>query len=77
MHTLNECAYFFYLLLRQRTMHTLWHSEYVDPTVIENVVYVENSDELHSLAQITLSGQYNRVHNVVAHFVPRNVLIPP
>ena len=41
----------------------------VDISTISNVIYIEDSPDLHIVSQITLSGQYNRVYNVVSYFI--------
>ncbi|MDE7329168.1 MAG: hypothetical protein K2N57_05440 [Clostridia bacterium] len=42
---------------------------YVDTSTLQNVIYIENALDLHIISQITLSGQYNSVYNVVSHFI--------
>ena len=38
----------------------------VDLSTLDNVIFADNSDELHVVSQITLSGKYNGVYNVVS-----------
>ena len=41
----------------------------VDLSTLSNVIYVEDSEDLYVVSQITLSGKYNRVYNVVSFFI--------
>lgn len=41
----------------------------VDISTLSNVIFIEDSDDLRIVSQITLSGKYNRVYNVVSNYI--------
>ena len=41
----------------------------LDLSTLSNVIFVEDGFDIHIVSQITLSGQYNRVYNVVSYII--------
>ena len=41
----------------------------LDLSTLSNVIFVETGFDIHIVSQITLSGQYNRVYNVVSYII--------
>lgn len=41
----------------------------VKPSELDNVIFAEHSDELHTVSQIVLFGKYNKTYSVLSYFI--------